>query len=142
MIEAARWVGLPYGGAHRTWDAPDCWLLLVRFYREAFGIELDPLLGVYLGERVQSDLELRHELVDKIKVRDWLPVEGPKRDGDGILMRFAGHPIHVGVVVDAEARKMLHTYSPAHGSVVDRWDDRLWERRVLGFYRHKVLSGQ
>lgn len=54
-------------------------------------------------------------------------------EGDAILLRHKGFPIHVGYCIDATY--MLHTEID-QGSLVERWNGIRWENRVMGVYRY------
>jgi len=55
------------------------------------------------------------------------------QEGDVILMRSQGHPIHVGYCIDQNL--MLHSEEGAE-STVEQWNGTKWKNRVVGVFRY------
>ncbi len=53
------------------------------------------------------------------------------RPGDILLLRIAGHPVHVGICVDDYY--MVHSLA-GHDSALERYVSPKWSRRIEGIY--------
>lgn len=129
----SRYIGIPYLTHGRDYHGCDCWGLLALVWKEQFGVTLPEYLGAgwYHGQRaatVGTDA-LAH-------ASRFTPVTpGLERTGDGVLIRMRGAPIHVGLVITPGV--MLHCHEEAD-ACVESYRTALWERRVMGFYRHEA----
>ena len=121
-------IGVPFADRGRSRAGWDCWGLVVALYKECFGISLpegtdytcaDPkAAGDALAEGSNS----------------WVEVEiGKEKPGDVILVR----PCHAGLIV--ERAKMLNCCEEI-GTVIERYDNSIWKRRIIGIYRHAELA--
>ena len=108
----------------------DCWGLIVKIYEDQLGLKLDPYFGQY---RDQGDTDAIVELYNS-KGEDWVKVEEP-RPLDVIMFNIAGRPCHVGVVVDPAEGSFIHAPENCT-SRIECYNDRMWCRRIEGFYRH------
>lgn len=139
------WVG-PYIGAPYVEDATtgslaegfNCWGLFAHVQRAVFGVELPDYDGpVWAGRQGAAAMKAAAEA---FAARFMLVVDGPswragdrcERAGDGVLLRVAAAPVHIGVVVDPG--RMLHT-DKTLDACVERYDDPLWVNRVVAIYR-------
>lgn len=130
-----KWVGLPFEAAARGPRAFDCWGLVRAVYEEKYGISLPSLDGRYHGIADQRALA---GLVEEQRPEEWVPVPGgDERPGDAIVLRVAGLPTHLGLVVGQGW--MLHTQASV-GSVLEQYGRPRWRLRVEGFYRHRSLT--
>lgn len=128
----AAYVGLPYvpGGRERA-PGLDCWGLVCLVWRERFGIESPRFEQVWW--EAHSDNAAIAAVIEANKRSRYQEVApGAEQAGDAILMRMAGYPVHVGLVVAPGV--MLHTHRNVD-SCVERYAGFPWSRRVLGFYR-------
>lgn len=135
-IDAGRFVGVPFVEYGRDYDGADCWGLLRLVYRDCLGVDLPAWDGV--GWEKGCD---RAALADFMRAHaeDWVEVgAGCEREGDGLMFRMMGRPVHVGVIL--AAGRVLHT-EKSTGGKVERYDGLRWRRRIIGFYRHKALIG-
>lgn len=124
-----RYIGVPYLPRRDGRDGADCWGIVRLVNREQFGRELPDYLHVEESELpalVQAESAGRG---------CWRAVEpAAAAVGDLVLLRLGRFPVHVGLVVDADLRLMLHTLRGS-GSCAERWDSVRWAARVEGFYR-------
>lgn len=124
------YVGIPHVKRGRDRDGADCLGLFIMLSRERLNITIpDPYCTLPSAVRSGEDARNRW-LYDEVTN----PVEG-----DAILIRARGHPVHVGYCIDA--RLMLHSEDGA-GSVVERWDGTKWKNRVMGLFRYAGPRGQ
>lgn len=118
------WVGIPHVKRGRLITGADCLGLFILLSRHRRNVEIpDPFCT--MAQAVRRDEARRNrDLYEQVSS----PIEG-----DAILMRASGHPIHVGYCVNH--RFMLHSEDEA-GSVVERWDGSKWKNRVEGVFRY------
>lgn len=129
---AAPYVGLPWREMGRDRAGLDCWGLFRLVMGERFGIALPAYDGLGWGETAKA--ELGRFMRAAAERPEWLAIDpGLEREGDGVLLRAAGAPIHVGLVLAPGL--MLHIEQDID-SCVERYDRAHWAPRVIGFYRH------
>lgn len=98
--------------------------LFILAHRERNSIEVpDPYCTVFSAVR-RSPIRELSKVFDRVDV---------PREGDAILIRQKGFPIHVGYCINAAY--MLHA-DFGGGSRVERWDGIKWKNRVIGVYRY------
>jgi cell wall-associated NlpC family hydrolase len=126
-------IGVPFLDQGRDFHGWDCWGLVVRAYRECFGVELP-------GYEHISALNSREagEIIDAQK-QLWIEVEAhQERPGDVIVLREGSWPCHVGLVV--KAGLMLHVDMKIE-TCVESYNAAAWKNQVIGIYRHAELAG-
>lgn len=123
-----RTVGLPWVDRAQSWDAMDCWGLVVSYYRHVIGVELPDVhsldFGVGLGKALETGLFER--------------VDIPPKHGL-IFTAFCqktGAPCHVGLVVDHQT--VLHSN---HGAGV-RCDRIDLLKRIYGELNFYAYTGR
>lgn len=121
--------------AGRPWQAPHgCWRLFCAFYLAEFGLALPTY-----DDQVQDDDGPALALLIIREMDAWREVaRGTERYGDGVLLRIAGAPAHIGVVMGQG--RMLHVLMYGHQSCVESYRTPKWAPRIEGFYRHKDLA--
>lgn len=118
---AKRVVGTPFQG-----DNP-CWGLFQAAFNDCFGIDLP--LGADYSYKNPRDASVA--LLEGCK--NWMEVQlGKEQPGDGILIR----PCHVAIVL---RRGWMLNCREGVGTVIERYDCRLWRNSILGIYRHADL---
>jgi cell wall-associated NlpC family hydrolase len=128
---AAQYVGLPYKTHGRSRAGVDCWGLVELIQREQLG----NLWPQYEGAdwfKGQSVAVVGHDAAHHA-TKFTTVIPGEEWLGDGILIRMRGFPFHVALVL--APGWMIHTTEEA-GSVIERYRSMVWERRIMGFYRH------
>lgn len=91
---AARMIGVPWRNRSCTFDACDCWGLVVLFYRHVAGREIHHSAGY------EADCDFITCFADE--VIHWRSVAGPEEGG--IFIAYdGGRPAHIGVIVDGRA---------------------------------------
>jgi len=117
----SHWIGRPYLVRGNDESGIDCWALVVRYYRDVLGIELD----------CHHDDDIAGGFEREIQSEAWEPCD--KKDAGVVFMAFdqLGEPRHVGIVVGG-GELILHA---RHTRVQC---DRIGVMRThrLGFYRH------
>ena len=117
----SNWVGRPYLVRGSDESGIDCWALVVRYYRDVLGIELD---NTY-------DDDIAGGFEREIKSEAWEPCD--KKDAGVVFMAFdqLGEPRHVGIVVGG-GELILHSRKTRVQC------DRMGVMRthILEFYRH------
>lgn len=119
----------------RPWQRPHgCWRLLCAFYLAELGIALPTYDDQVPGDDGQQLATLIAE-----ELGAWREVpRGAERYGDGVLLRIAGAPAHIGVVMGQG--RMLHVLMDGHDSCVESYRTPRWAPRIEGFYRHRDLA--
>lgn len=137
MHFAQHYIGLRFKNRGRTKDGVDCWGLVRLIYNEQFDIQLPSYEDEYNSSH--NITETKEAIEEHSK--DWIVVEpGKEGNGDVIVMRLSGYPTHVGIVI--ENGKMLHIIEGTD-AVVENYHSRLWQHRIVGFFRHKeFMNGQ
>jgi probable lipoprotein NlpC len=130
-LHSSNYISIPYVDNGRDEKGCDCWGLARLFYRNEFSIELPSYLGEYASAEEKKEVSAtinRHK-------GEWEKVEdGEEKFGDIIILRLAGYPLHIGIVL--ENKRMLHTLKGC-GTIVEHYDSRIWKNRIFGFVRHK-----
>lgn len=127
-----RYIGIPYAERGRTRAGVDCWGLLDMVWREHFGRDLPSYDGTHWRKGAVV-AEVAHGAAAYSAL--FQPVaRGAEREGDGVLLRLRGAPIHVGLVVAPGV--MLHI-EEATASCIESYNSFQWTKRIMGFYRQE-----
>ena len=129
-----QYIGLPFKTCGRSREEGlDCWGLVRLIYKEQFSIDLPS----YNDEYNDSHNNLQTSSTIQKHWGEWLKVPLEEaRPGDVIVLRLSGFPTHVGLVIGNN--KMLHIIEGTD-SVIEDYQSRLWEKRVLGIFRHERM---
>lgn len=130
---AAQYVGIPFRYRGRNRQGCDCYGLVCLVFLEQWGIRLPDYRDEY-GDLPSED-ELMPLFAEGVKEEVWTGRKEP-HTGDVVLLMRAGLPLHCGIMLDG--LRMLHV-TERTTACVERLDNTLWSRRVLGYYRHKDL---
>jgi cell wall-associated NlpC family hydrolase len=131
-MDAATYVGVPFKEHGRDRAGLDCYGLLRLVAAEQHGIELPSYVEGYTTTTDRVEIP---KLIAGGIDQDWHSVpSGEEREGDAVLFRIFGQPLHVGVVLAPP--RFLHVMRGIDACVED-YRSAVWARRVLGFYRHR-----
>lgn len=131
---ARRYIGIPFKPGGRTRDAWDCYGLCLVVYREVYGVDL-PAYPIDWQSR--ADWPALTEAITA-GIRDWRRVAWREAEiGDAVVLRIAGHPLHVGVIAGTDPLRMLHVEQGIN-TCLERLDAPMWEKRVSGIYRWQI----
>ena len=120
----ARYIGIPYLDHGMSLTGVDCYGLVRMVMARELNVNLPDL-------RYQSsdDMDDASGAVEETRPR-WRKLDKPVF-GSVLLMRIAGYPVHVGLVLDDEF--MLHCL-PGHQTVLERYTGTKWRSRIDGAY--------
>jgi cell wall-associated NlpC family hydrolase len=90
----AKVIGLPWRNRTCTFEAMDCWALVILYYRHVLGIELHHSPDYEAGEDFMTCFDG--------EVVYWRRSEH-FRDGDIFIAYYGAQPVHVGLIVDGRA---------------------------------------
>lgn len=132
-----QYVGIPYSDRGRTMEGSDCWGLIKIVLKDQFNIFVPEHENVhYLGKRNVEDLAVyMSEYVEQVqRMEQWFQVPKEEvREGDVVLLRLMGYPIHVGIAVSPTY--MLHQLEGSD-SVLEEIFGLMWANRVVGVFRY------
>lgn len=119
------WIGVPYAERGRGPIAYDCLGLFLALHRARFDRVLpDPACSMRDA--------VRNETVEALRPR--YERVSHAREGDALLFRMAGRPLHLGFALDDQ--DMLHTLDDAeHSSRIERFRSASWLGKLEGIYR-------
>ena len=126
---ATPYIGQPWskhGQGPETWN---CWGFFRPVQQAHFGVET-PMVPY-----ADDLLVLARLFRDHGERGHWQPVTS-YREGDGVMMRTARYPIHVGVWLEADGGRVLHCAAGAGVVCQSRRDLATNGWRIDGVYRH------
>lgn len=119
-----RWIGIPYLEGGRSPAGMDCLGLFLALQSVRCGRALfDPACG--MAEAI------RRRILDSQRPH-WRRVK-LAQEGDAVLLRASGRPLHVGFAIDD--KHMLHVEGPP-GSVIEPFAGHRWSAALEGIYRY------
>ena len=127
MKDLSLFVGIPYRIGARGPDAVDCAGLVIKFYEEALGIVLPPIL---YGAEITRD-GMASLARDTMQSASWQHVD-EAQFGDLLVFRMLGRPTHVGVYVGNG--DFLHSIE-GKDSCIEKLSS--WQSRLAGVLRWK-----
>ncbi|MDH3997703.1 MAG: C40 family peptidase [Desulfuromonadales bacterium] len=124
------YIGMPFLDHGRDAQGCDCWGLVRLVLAEQFEIDV-PSYGTAYSDCKSAEIGPHIDDVAK----DWRQVEDEAaQPGDVVVLRIAGQPWHVGLVI--EAGMMLHV-ERGLDACLERYDGPHWSKRLVGIYRHQ-----
>lgn len=125
-----KYIGVLYADEGAPPKSFNCWQLFAHVQRAERGVELPDYGGPVWGGR--KGLAAMVAAAEAFAQR-FTPIQaGQEREGDAVLLRLEGAPIHIGLVV--AQGWMLHVYKGIDGCVED-YGAPHWINRIAGFYR-------
>ena len=126
---AREYVGIEFAEHGDGRDGANCWGLVRLVQREQCDRTI-PVYGLRTVDPTDSAAVAR-EVAQAIG--EWMEVApGREEEFDAVLMRIAGEPCHIGIVV--RAGTMLHIRRGAN-AIIERYESIKWRSRIIGFYR-------
>jgi len=129
VLKIQEYLDIPFKDKGRDFDGCDCWGLIRLIYNHEYNIQIPSF-----NEDYSSTIE--REILAKISDREkhnWILVKYRFKEGDVLLLRVLGLPIHVGLII--EPYNMIHIMKGIN-SCVERFNSTIWRKRILGIYRH------
>lgn len=126
----AQYTGLPFKELGRTREGIDCWGLARLVLQEQLGLETPDYSEAYTN--VGDTVTIPRVIAAGLEA-DWERVEKPKMF-DLIILNIGRRKMHVGIVV--AKHDFLHSPEGKSLSLVERFTDGQYIRRIEGFYRH------
>jgi len=125
---ASDYIGRPWSAADQ-----DCYAFVRTVFQDRYGLTIPP---VPLDAR--RTLACAHA-IDGYDLSDWRDVDRP-REGDVVLMGHARRPHHVGLWVECDGLRVLHSVSGAGVIAQTATAARLQGWNLLRTYRHQRLQ--
>ena len=130
---AAQYINKPWQRGARGPGAYDCFGLVHTVLRDHYGITLHEPGGDYSPRMFMEEIDAR--------AQDWVQQSQPA-DGDVCVMGRSRIPVHIGIIVDDNGLRCLHSVEPS-GTLSGVIAQRLLDLRLTGwgrvqFYRHKT----
>lgn len=126
----ANYIGAPYEDEGAPPKSFNCWQLFAHIQRCERGVKLPDYDGpVWAGKAGLADMRAAAEAFAD-RFRDVNACEA--QEGDAILLRLQGAPIHIGLVV--APGWMLHI-NKGIDACVESYRAPHWTHRITGFYR-------
>lgn len=123
-------IGVPFKTNGRDLNGLDCYGLI---------LEMSNRLGKYLPEmNTPEGFELRLAMFEKLSSEYGEFIDKPESWAVVVFAPSISSRLHCGMVL-LNCQQFIHT--DKHGVRISRLDSRLWERRILGFYRIKNKDG-
>jgi cell wall-associated NlpC family hydrolase len=132
---ANAYVGLPWADKGRARSGCDCWGLARIVYADLAGIDLPSYDEAYASAAELAEIEAI--VTEEVAGATWSRIADP-RPLDLVLFRRGRARSHVGLVV--EAPLMLHMDGDDCAKI-GNWRGGAFERRLIGFYRHRDMAG-
>jgi len=131
-IWAGHYIGLPFTEHGRNIHGLDCWGLVRLIMAEQFNIALPSYSRDYQSTKDQDRLGT---LITG-EAKKWIEIpKGKEQQGDVIVLRMRGQPMHVGLVLgDAH---MIHIERGIN-SAIERYSSIRWKDRVWAVYRYNL----
>lgn len=126
----ANYIGARYEDSGEPPKSFNCWQLFAHIQRCERGVVLPDYDGPVWSGR--GALAAMQDAAETFAARFSEIEAGSEREGDAVLLRLAGAPIHIGLIV--APGWMLHVNKDIDGCVEDLSQPH-WRNRIVGFYR-------
>ena len=137
MSDYLDYIGIPFESRGRTPAGADCWGLVRLVMMERHNI----VLPAYDEPDARDCAAVREAMAAQtLTDEEFAKVPTAEaREGDILLLRIGGLPVHVGIAIDGE--RMLHCMERGN-SVIERFTGDRWRRKILAVYRHRDLADE
>lgn len=129
-----------YLGWQWAWGRADCYVLMRNYFKGMLSIELpDHERASEPKRQFTSKYKLFLEALPEMGFTQ-LPINTKQQNNDVLLLHdTSGHPVHVGVVVDAEKGYFIHHWDNTRLSSQDVWGES-WRDNAHSIFRWKDLN--
>lgn len=131
MHWAAQYIGFPYLEGGRGAGGVDCWGLLCLVYAQEFHTILPLIPGV-----TANNVALFNTMLQRQVLREWVEVDMPS-DGCAVAMSQKQAIHHVGLWVDADGGKVIHSWKQQKVIADTLRTLKLKGMKTIKFYRHR-----
>lgn len=107
MHWAIKYIGIPWEAGAEGPDAFDCRTLFIDIQRKIYGRQVTPIMT-----DAEDTKAILKAFQNHPEFRQWQRVDTPK-DGDAVLLRQSRYPCHIGVWLEADGGKILHSVQGA-----------------------------
>ena len=126
-----KYIGLPWLNMGRDRAGLDCWGLIRLILAEQFAVNVPSYTEQYAADYDNEELNI----IRRQELPSWREVKDPQ-PGDVIIFRVLGYPTHAGMIVNPTW--MIHVQRGID-TVVERYTESSWKRRIIGLYRHNSI---
>lgn len=133
---ATEFIGKPWRSGADGPDAYDCWGLVRAVMQQRAAVDL-PIIDVADAADAQ---EVLRAFKTTAHYAPWRRVETTPQELDVALMTQRKHPAHVGIWLEADRGRMLHSTSSTGVVALDLVTLKREGYKVLGWYRHAERS--
>ena len=132
-----QYIGIPFVAHGRKRDGVDCWGLVVIVYRDQMKIDLPSYESQYHG---MTDLK-RRAFSMNAHMGDEFEEVGSPLEGDCVVVRFRGMPLHVGIFAGSRGghNYMLHTTDAREHSFLELLGSKTISHAKISYHRHKTI---
>lgn len=135
----SQYIGIPYKPLGYTREGCNCWGLVNLIEHEVFHRwtpKHDSFEYNGPEDRIEATAIIKGGLAHALRL-SWFELKDQKmmNEGDVILLKLYGLPIHCGVAISSS--KMIHIMKGIDSCIERVWTP-LWERRMFGVYRCRI----
>ena len=129
MLNLQRYLQIPYGWNGRSFEACDCYGLVILYYQEELGIEL---ADYEHGRQNYLQFANSEYLIEKAH-REFVEVKEAKAHDVLLIRNQSETPNHCGIVLNQRFLHCLEGVGCATSKI------STWRKAIHGIYRHKEL---
>lgn len=134
LSDQRKYMRIPFKEHGRDFSGCDCGGLVWLVYKTELGIELPDWREFYSNTQIESFDELSWTIGTMLgDICNEVPLDSEIRPYDVISLKVAGHPIHVGIMVNSNTfMHIMEGYSNVRQERIDRMN---WRKRIDGIFR-------
>lgn len=124
-------LNIPYKNRGQTFSGCDCYGLSLVYYKKI----LNKTLLSYSEQYSDSNCNIEiGAIIEENKLVEWYEVEEPQKH-DLIVFRVNRYPMHIGVYIGDG--QFLHTMKSIGSSCIEKIHSKVWNKRILKYFRHR-----